>query len=136
MVQLKNYFKVEVAPRHEAGVTQPWNRIFSVRFVGLRKLFVLFGASFIQPKRHFSPFVLTPVSITEILQENGDCGNGEKNEDKLDSEEDDEEISATGVAPTNDGFGVKKVRRGSSKKLETGLLNQIMGGETKSAKRA
>ena len=76
------------------------------------------------------------MSITEILQENGDCGNGEKNEDKLDSEEDDEEISATGVAPTNDGFGVKKVRRGSSKKLETGLLNQIMGGESKSAKRA
>ena len=42
------------------------------------------------------------------------------------------------MAPTDEGFGVKKVRRGSSKKLETGLLNQIMGGggETKSAKRS
>ena len=77
--------------------------------------------------------------------------NGEPSEDKLGSddgeddedEEDDEEATAAsaggGVAPTDEGFGVKKVRRGSSKKLETGLLNQIMGGgggETKSAKRS
>ena len=78
------------------------------------------------------------------MQENGECNNGESNDDKLGSEEvdgdeDDEETSAAaapgGVAPTNDGFGVKKVRRGSSKNLETGLLSKIMGGETKSAKR-
>ena len=76
--------------------------------------------------------------------------NGESSEDKLGSdggeegeEDDDEEATAAssgGVAPTDEGFGVKKVRRGSSKKLETGLLNQIMGGggggETKSAKRS
>ena len=78
---------------------------------------------------------------------------GESSEDKLGSdvgeddedEEDDDDAttapsaaaSSGGVAPTDEGFGVKKVRRGSSKKLETGLLNQIMaGGETKSAKRS
>ena len=78
--------------------------------------------------------------------------NGEPSEDKLgsdggeddeDEEDNDEATTAPsaggGVAPTDEGFGVKKVRRGSSKKLETGLLNQIMGGgggETKSAKRS
>ena len=83
------------------------------------------------------------------MQENGDCDNdgGGSSEGKLGSEEvdgedddenEDEETSgvAAGAAPINDGFGVKKVRRGSSKKLETGLLNQIMGGDTKSAKRS
>ena len=85
------------------------------------------------------------------MQENGDCDNdgGGSNEGKLGSEEvdgeddeenEDEETSGVATAgagaPINDGFGVKKVRRGSSKKLETGLLNQIMGGDTKSAKRS
>ena len=86
------------------------------------------------------------MSITEILQENGDCDNdgGSNVSEEVDGEDDDENedeensgVAAAGGAPINDGFGVKKVRRGSkSKKLETGLLNQIMSGEGKSAKRS
>ena len=91
----------------------------------------------------------TYTSFLRCMQEKGESSEdklgSEGDEEDEDDEDDDEATTAPsaasssgGVAPTDEGFGVKKVRRGSSKKLETGLLNQIKGGggETKSAKRS